>query len=57
LFFLHKSGKAVEIFGPEALVAIEPFHRLLHRRRGQAAGDDTPGLCARKCVGLLSDFI
>jgi hypothetical protein len=30
-FFLHKGGKVIEIVGPEALVAVEPIHRLLHR--------------------------
>jgi hypothetical protein len=46
-FFLHKSGKAVEIVGPEALVAVEPFHRLLHRPGGQAARHGAAGLGAR----------
>jgi hypothetical protein len=46
-FFLHKRGKAVETFGPEALVAIEPAHRMRHGRSGQAARHDAPGLGAR----------
>ena len=52
LFFLHKSGKAVEVFRPEALVAIEPVHRLLHRSRGQPARHNAAGFCAldQACV-------
>jgi hypothetical protein len=45
--FLHKSGKAVEAFGPEQLIAIEPFHRLLHRLGGQPARHDATGFGAR----------
>jgi hypothetical protein len=47
LFFLHESGKTVEAFRPEALVAIEPVHRLLHRPRGQPARHNAAGFCAR----------
>jgi len=47
LFFLHESGKAAETFRPEALIAIEPVHRLLHRRRGQPARHDAAGFGAR----------
>jgi hypothetical protein len=46
LIFLHKSGKAVEVFRPEALVAIEPVHRLLHRVSSQAACHDATGFRA-----------
>jgi hypothetical protein len=46
-FFLHKSGKAVEIVGPEALVAVEPVHRLLHRPGGQVARHGTAGFRPR----------
>jgi hypothetical protein len=52
LFFLHESSKSVEIFGPEALVAIEPVHRLLHRIGGQPARDDAAGLGARDQAGI-----
>jgi hypothetical protein len=61
LFFLHKRGKAVETFGPEALVAIEPVQRLRHGRSGQAARHDAPGLGAcdearvRQHVEMLHD--
>jgi hypothetical protein len=50
--FLHKSGKAVESVGPEALVAIEPVHRLLHRLGGQPARDRAAGLFARDQAGV-----
>jgi hypothetical protein len=39
---LEKSGKAIELLAPELLVAIKPQHRLLHRLRGQLAGDRPP---------------
>jgi hypothetical protein len=61
LFFLHKSGKAVEAFRPEALVAIEPVHRLLHRRRGEPARHHAAGFfardqaCVRQHVEMLHD--
>jgi hypothetical protein len=61
LFFLHKSGKAVEAFRPEALVAIEPVHCLLHRRRGQPARHNAAGFyardqaCVRQHVEMLHD--
>jgi hypothetical protein len=45
--FLHKNGKAVEVVGPEALVAVEPVHRLLHWPGGQAAGHGAAGLRPR----------
>jgi len=45
--FLHECRKAVEIFGPEALVAIEPLHRLLHRAGGEPARHGAAGLLAR----------
>jgi hypothetical protein len=51
-FFLHKSGKAVEIVGPEALIAVQPGKRLLHRPGGQPAGDDAAGLFARNEAGV-----
>jgi hypothetical protein len=50
--FLHESGKAVEAFGPEALVAIEPVHRLLHRPGGQPARHDAAGFRARDQAGI-----
>jgi hypothetical protein len=50
--FLHECGKAVEIPGPEALVAIEPRHRLLHRAGGQPARHGAPGLLARDQAGV-----
>jgi hypothetical protein len=50
--FLHKSGKAIEIFGPEALVAIEPVRRLLHRLGGQPARHRPAGLLARDQSGI-----
>jgi hypothetical protein len=50
--FLHKSGKAVESVGPEALVAIEPLHRLLHRLGSQPACDRASGLFARDQAGI-----
>jgi len=50
--FLHKSGKAVESVGPEALVAIEPLHRLLHRLGSQPARDGAAGLFARDQAGI-----
>jgi len=50
--FLHKSGKAVESVGPEALVAIEPLHRLLHRLGSQPACDRAAGLFARDQAGV-----
>jgi hypothetical protein len=52
LIFLHKSDKAVEVFRPEALVAIEPVHRLLHRLGGQAARHDAAGLRTRDQAGI-----
>jgi hypothetical protein len=52
LFFLHKSGKAVEALRPEALVAIEPVDRLLHRPCGQPARHNTAGFCARDQAGI-----
>jgi len=52
LIFLHKSGKAVEPFGPEALVAAEPVHRLLHRLRGQPASHGAAGFRARDQAGI-----
>jgi hypothetical protein len=52
LFFLHESGKAVEAFRPEALVAIEPVHRLLHRPRGQPARHNAAGFRARDQAGV-----
>jgi len=61
LFFLHESGKAVEAFRPEALVAIEPVHRLLHRPRGQPARHHAAGFgardeaCIREHVEMLHD--
>jgi hypothetical protein len=61
LIFLHKSGKAVETFGPEALVAAEPVHRLLHRLGGQPARHDAAGFrtgdqaCVRQHVEMLHD--
>jgi hypothetical protein len=51
-FFLHKSRKAVETFGPETLVAVEPIHRLLHRSGGQAARHGAAGLDARDEAGV-----
>ena len=50
--FLHKGGETIEIIGPEALVAVEPIHRLLHRLRGEPAGHDTAGLLARDEAGI-----
>jgi hypothetical protein len=50
--FLYKSGKAVESVGPEALVAIEPVHRLLHRLGSQPACDRAAGLFARDQAGV-----
>jgi len=47
LIFLHKSGKAVEAFGPEALVVAEPVHRLRHRLCGQPACHGAAGFRAR----------
>jgi hypothetical protein len=52
LFFLHKCGEAVEIVGPEVLVAVQPGKRLLHRLGGQPAGDDAAGLFARNQAGV-----
>jgi hypothetical protein len=58
---LHKGGETVEIIGPEALVAVEPIHRLLHWLRGEPACDDTAGLLAcdqasvRQHVEMLHD--
>jgi hypothetical protein len=52
LVFLQKSGKAVEIVGPEALVAIEPRHRLLHGFGRQPARDDAAGLFPRDQAGI-----
>jgi hypothetical protein len=52
LVFLHKSGKTVEVFRPEALVAIEPLHRPLHRRGGEPARHNAPGLGARDQAGI-----
>jgi hypothetical protein len=51
--FLQKGGKAIEIVGPEALVAIEPIHRLLHRAGGQPARDRAAGLFARDQAGII----
>jgi hypothetical protein len=52
LVFLHKSCKTVEIVGPEALVAVEPVHRLLHRPGGQPARDRAAGLLPRDQAGV-----
>jgi hypothetical protein len=52
LIFLHKSGKAVEPFGPEALVVAKPVHRLRHRLRGQAASHGAAGFRARDQTGI-----
>jgi hypothetical protein len=52
LVFLHKSGKAVEIVGPEAGVAIEPVHRLLHRLGSQPARNRAAGLLAGDQAGI-----
>jgi hypothetical protein len=40
------------LLGPEALVAIEPAHRLLHRPRGEAARHGAPGFRARDQAGV-----
>jgi len=50
--FLHKSGKAFEAFGPEALVVAKPIHRLLHRSCGQPARHGAAGLRARDQAGV-----
>ena len=50
--FLQKRGETVESVGPEALVAIEPLHRLLHRIGGQPARDGAAGLFARDQAGV-----
>jgi hypothetical protein len=50
--FLHKGGKAVEIVGPEALVAVKPIHRLLHRFRGKPTRHDAAGLLASDQAGV-----
>jgi hypothetical protein len=52
LFFLHKSSKAVEVFRPEALIAIEPVHRLLHRVGSQPARHDAAIFRARDQAGV-----
>jgi len=52
LFFLHKSGKAVETFGPEALVAVKPVHRLLHWPGGQPASHGAAGFGACDQAGV-----
>jgi len=51
-FFLHKGGETIEIVGPEALVAVEPIHRLLHRFRSEPACHDAAGLFARDQAGI-----
>jgi len=55
LVFLHKSCKTVEIIGPEALVAVEPVHRLLHRPGGQPARDRAAGLLPRDQASVRQD--
>jgi hypothetical protein len=50
--FLQKGGKAIEIVGPEALVAVEPIHRLLHRAGGQPARDRAASFFARDQAGI-----
>jgi len=52
LIFLHKSSEAVEVLGPEALVAVQPIHRLLHRIGGQPARHGAPGLRAHHETGV-----
>jgi hypothetical protein len=52
LIFLHKSGQAVEAFGPEALVAVQPVHRLLHRLGAQSARHGAAGFRARNQAGI-----
>jgi hypothetical protein len=52
LIFLHKSGQAVEAFGPEAVVVAEPVHRLLHRPGGQPARHGAAGFRARDQAGV-----
>jgi len=56
LVSLHKSCKTVEIVGPEALVAVQPVHRLLHRPGGQPAGDRAAGLLPRDQAGIRQDI-
>jgi hypothetical protein len=51
--FLQKGGKAIEIIGPEALVSVEPVHRLLHRAGGQPARHGTTDLLARDQAGII----
>jgi Sigma-70, region 4 len=51
-FLLNEGGKAIELCGPEALVVVEPVHRLLHRRRGQPARHCAAGLAPRDQAGI-----
>jgi hypothetical protein len=51
--FLQKGGKAVEIVGPEALVAVQPIHRLLHRAGGQPARHRASDLLACDQAGII----
>jgi len=55
LVFLHNCCKTGEILGPEALVAVEPVHRLLHRPGGQPARDRAAGLLPRDQAGVRQD--
>jgi hypothetical protein len=52
LFFLHKSRKAIEVFRPETLIAVQPAHCLLHRPRGQPARHGTAALRTRDQAGV-----
>jgi len=51
-FLFYKSGETIEIVGPEALVAVKPVHRLLHRFRSEPARHDAAGLFARDQAGI-----
>ena len=48
-------SEAVELCGPEALVAIEPVVGLLHRSGLQPAGDRAPTFAARDQPGARQD--
>jgi len=56
LFFLHKGGETIESAGPEALVAVQPVHRLLHWLCCQPARDRAAGLLARDQASIRQDI-
>jgi hypothetical protein len=49
---LYECGEAIQTFGPELLVAVEPIHGLLHRSGDQRARHGATGFPAHDQPGL-----